>query len=313
MRLAILDADTLGDDISLELFDSLGEVKKYGMTPADKVSERISDCDAVVVNKIRLFEDNLKNALQLKLICITATGYDNIDVDYCRRKGIAVCNVAAYSTDSVMQLTVSLVLSLVNHISEYDSYVKSGKYTHSGVQNYLKPCFHEISSMTWGIVGFGSIGKRVADAAGALGARVLINRRTRGNDTVDIDELCKKSDIITIHTPLTADTEHLIGKKQISVMKKGVVIVNAARGRVLDESAVAKAVEDGHIGGFAADVYSAEPLPEKHPYARLFKNSNVILTPHMAWGAYEARIRCLCEVKKNIEAYFSGEIRNRIC
>ena len=315
MRIVLLDIATLGDDISLDMFDALGEVSKYSMTAPDKVVERIADAEVVVVNKIKMTAEVLKNTENLKLICVTATGFDNIDLDYCRKNNIAVCNVTAYSTDSVMQLTVSMAMSLTMHLREFDDYVKTGEYTKSGVQNYLKPSFNEFGSMTWGVIGLGNIGKRVAEAAKALGAEVIAYKRTPDNEynCVDIDTLCKRADIISIHTPLNKNTENLINKQRIALMKKNAVVINVARGKVMDEEAAAEAVLNGQIGGLGVDVYSTEPLPENHPYTRLYGSKNVILTPHMAWGAYEARIRCMEEIKKNIEAYISGERRNRVC
>ena len=315
MKIALLDISTLGDDISLSSFDSMGDVRKYPMTAPGQVTDRISDVDVIVANKVKLSADVLCCAKNLKLICVTATGYDNVDTEYCKKNNIAVCNVTAYSTDSVMQLTVSMALSLTMHLKEFDSYTKSGDYTKSGVQNYLKPTFGELSSMTWGIVGLGNIGKRVAEVAKVLGADVIAYKRTPVADykCVDIDTLCKKADIISIHTPLNEETENLINKERIALMKKNAVLINVARGKVADEAALTEAVLENRIGGLGIDVYSAEPMQEDSPYNKLIDKDNVILTPHMAWGAYEARIRCMDEVKKNIEAFFSGEKRNRIC
>jgi len=206
-------------------------------------------------------------------------------------------------------------MSLTMHLKEFDSYAKSGAYTKSGVQNYLKPTFGEFSSMTWGIVGLGNIGKRVAEVAKVLGAEVIAYKKNPVSEykCVDIDTLCKKSDIISIHTPLNAETENLINKERIALMKKNAVVINAARGKVVDEAALTEAILENRLGGLGIDVYSVEPMQDNSPYKKLIDKDNVILTPHMAWGAYEARIRCMDEVKKNIEAFFNGENRNRIC
>ena len=315
MNIVMLDAATLGNDIDFECIRSLGALTVHNMTPAEKVCDNIKDAEVIIVNKVKLNEGNLSCAKNLKLICITATGFDNIDLDYCREHSIAVCNVKGYSTDSVAQLTVALVLSLVMHLGVSDKYVKDGSYTKSGVQNCLTPVFHEINGMTWGVVGMGNIGRKTAQIAETMGAHVIAYNRTRRDDFeyTDLDDLCKRADIISIHLPLNADTEKLIDKEHISLMKKTAVVVNVARGAVVDEESLTNAVINGDIGAIGIDVYSTEPLSSDSPYNRLLDYDNVIFTPHMAWGTFEARNRCISEVGKNIDAFFnSNEKRNRI-
>ena len=314
MNISVLDVKTLGDDLNFDLLAKLGDVKFYDITLKEDVIERIKDAEVLVLNKVKLTKENLPYAKNLKLICITATGFDNVDIDYCKEHGIAVCNVAGYSTDSVVQLTVAMVFSLVTHLDTYNKYVKSGKYTKSGIFNRVSPVFHEISNLTWGIVGLGNIGKKVASVATAMGAEVLAFKRTPIKDftCVDIDTLCEKSDIITIHTPLNADTYHLINEERLSKMKKNTVLVNVARGDVVDEEAVVKAVIDKKIGGLGVDVYSTEPMKPDSPYQKILDYENVIFTPHMAWGAIDARQRCINEVAMNIESYINGGKRSRI-
>jgi glycerate dehydrogenase len=314
MKITILDAGTLGDDMDFSLFEKLGELEVYPSTSQSELAERIENTDVIIVNKIKLNHTNLGAAANLKLICVTATGYDNIDLDYCRAHKIAVCNVKGYSTNSVAQLTVSMALTLVNNLKSFDKYVHSHKYTESGVQNHLKPTFHEISGMTWGIVGLGNIGKRVADIAKAMGANIIAYTRTDNPlyECVGIDELCEKSDIISVHTPLNEQTKNLINKARIEKMKKNTIFINVARGAVADEAALTEAVKSGRIGGIGIDVYSAEPMTADSPYNEILEMENVIFTPHMAWGAYEARVRCMEEIEKNINACFSGKNRNRV-
>lgn len=316
MKLAFLDAATLGDDLDLSPFRALGELVIYGNTAPHEVAARVADCHVVVVNKIKLNQSNLENTETLRLICVAATGFDGIDLSYCRSRGIGVCNVVGYSTQSVAQVTLALTLSLVNHLTEYRRFVDSGDYLRAGLANRLEPVYHEMSSMTWGVVGLGNIGRRVADMARALGAHVIATRHRDLPDetyeTVTVDELCRRADIISVHTPLNEGTRGLIDGRRLSMMKPGTVLVNVARGAVLDEGAVAKAVLDGHLGGFAADVYSIEPFGEDHPYRALMGRENVIFTPHMAWGAYEARERCMAEIRENIRVFFEGGIRNRV-
>ncbi len=314
MKICVLDAKTLGEDIDLSVFSETGETKIYQNTSPEEVEERISDADVVVLNKVKLNETNLKNAKNLKLICVTATGYDNIDINYARQHSIAVCNVKGYSTNSVCQVTVSMALYLLSNISEYEKYVSSGEYTKSGVANRLSPVYHEISGKTWGIVGLGNIGRSVYKVAEALGCNVICHKRTEDKEfrCVSLETLMRESDIISVHVPLSAETRNMINKDMISLMKKESILINVARGAVLDEAALCEAVKEGRIAGIGIDVYSKEPFSEESPYNEVMHLSNVCLLPHMAWGAYEARERCVYEVIENIKAFFNGEMRNRV-
>ena len=312
MKITVLDAKTLGEDLSLEPLKTVGECVIYSETKSEEIAERINDTDVVIINKIKLNETNLKYAKNLKLICLAATGYDNVDTVYCREQGIAVCNVVGYSSHSVAQLTATLVLALSTNLTSYTEFVNKGIYRESGVANRLTPVYHELFGKTWGIIGYGNIGKEVGGIAKALGCNVVYTRKTPDENTVDIDILCKEADIITIHTPLNAETKHLINEKRISLMKNDVIIVNVARGLVTDEKAVTDAIKTGRVGGFATDVYSVEPFGENHPFNEILNYPNVLFTPHMAWGAYEARKRCLYEIIENIKAFYSGDIRCRV-
>lgn len=314
MKLVVLDAKTLGSDLDLSVFDKFGDVNIHQMTSPLQLEERIKDAEVIVVNKVAMTEAVLRNAKKLKLICVTATGYDNIDMNYCWLNEIAVCNVKGYSSDSVAQLTVSMAMSLYTHIAEFDEYVKSGKYTLGGVQNHLKPYFNELTGKTWGIIGLGNIGRSTARVAGALGMNVIAYSRSKkmGYNCVKLDELCEKSDIISVHVPLTRDTRGIINENRISKMKDGVVFINVSRGAVADEDALTEAVESGKIGGLGIDVYTVEPMTKESPYNRILNRKNVIFTPHCAWGAYEARKRCIDEVVKNIETFLMGGKRNRV-
>lgn len=314
MKIVILDAKTLGDDLEFSSFDKFGEVVVYQTTSELQLKDRISDAEIVIVNKIKLGKDNLEDAKKLKLICITATGYDNIDINYCWKKEIAVCNVRGYSTNSVAQITMSMALSLMTHLSEFDNYVKSGRYTIGGVQNHLKPYFNEVVGKTWGIIGLGNIGREVARLAGVFGMEVVTNSHKikDGYNCVDLNELCRVSDIISVHVPLTSETKGMINQKRIDMMKDKVVFINVSRGAVADETALVNSFEDGKIGGLGVDVYSEEPMKSDSPYNRILDKKNVIFTPHMAWGAYEARVRCMDEIVKNIETFLMGGKRNRV-
>ena len=202
MKIVFLDSLTLGEDIELSTFSELGEVEIYPSSTNAEIAERTRECDVIVTNKLKLNGANLSKAANLKLICVTATGFDNIDVEYARTRGIGVCNVVGYSTNNVTQITVGFVLDLINKMTEYRDSVASGKYSECGVANILSPTYHEIAGKTWGIVGFGNIGHKVGAVAEALGCRVLVNKRTPidGYNCVDIETLCRESDIITLRT-----------------------------------------------------------------------------------------------------------------
>ena len=314
MKTVILDSATLGDDIDLSPIYAVGEVTERRATSADEVESVIEDAEVIVVNKIKLGRDNLANARALRLICVTATGYDNIDTEYCKERGIALCNVPAYSTDSVAEVTAAMALSLVCRLSEYTDFVNSGKYSASGVANRLVPTYREMSALTWGVVGGGAIGSRVAQIASALGCRVLMCRQKKDDtyENADIDTLCRCSDIISLHVPLTDSTRRLISRERIEQMKEGTILINVARGAVTDEAALADGILSGKLGGLGVDVYSTEPFGEEHPYCKLLGRPNVVLTPHMAWGALEARTRCISVIAKNITEFKNGGHLNRI-
>lgn len=314
MKIVILDKDTLGADIDLSPLCAVGDCTVYGTTAPDEVASRVANAAVVVTNKLKLGEHNLEGAHALRLICVAATGYDNIDLAYCRRRGIALCNVPGYSTDSVAQLTVAMALSLVTHLTEYRTFTHTGEYTRCGLANCLSPVYHELSSMTWGVVGGGGIGTRVAEIARAMGCRVVMCRRKSEGDfpLVDIDTLCRTTDILSLHLPLTEDTRGMISRERIAAMKQGAILINTARGAVTDEAALAEAVLNGHLGGLGVDVYTTEPFSEDHPFWALRRCDNVCLTPHMAWGAAEARARCVAAMAENIVRFFGGERHNRI-
>ena len=313
MKIVVLDAGTLGNDISLSPICDLYETDVYQFTLPEEIEKRVHGHDVIVTNKLKINQNTLGSSLP-KLVCVTATGYDNIDMDFCKKNNIAVCNIVGYSTASVAQLTLAMVLNLCTHIPEYTDFVNSGKYSQSNTANRLSPTFNELNGKTWGIVGFGNIGKKVAEIAKSFGCSILVNKRTPadGCNCVDIDTLCKESDIITIHTPLNDSTFNLIDEKLISKMKSTAILVNVARGAVCNEQALADAILNKKIAGLGIDVYTKEPFDTEHPFNKLLGLPNVCLTPHMAWGAYEARMRCITEIRDNIKAFESGQIRNRV-
>ena len=314
MKIVVLDAATLGADTDLTPLMALGTVTVWDNTAPEEIPQRIEGAEVIVANKVRLMEPVLRDAKSLKLICLCATGYDCVDTAYCAAHGIGVCNVPGYSTQSVAQLTVALVLELPTHLSVYRDYVHSGAYSRSGVANALTPVWHELYGKTWGIIGGGNIGRQVARIAEAFGCRVLVCRRKPDAEyeTTDVDTLCRESDIISIHVPLTAETRGMIGTKQIEAMKESAIVVNVARGAVTDEVALAEAVKSGRIAGLGVDVFSQEPFGPEHPFNGILELPNVCLTPHTAWGALETRNRCVAMVAENISAFCQGERKNRV-
>lgn len=314
MKIKVLDRAVMGTDLRFEKLNSLGDVTVFEGTTGDELVRRVSDADVLILNKVRITREIIMEAKALKLICVFATGYDNIDIEAASEHGVTVCNVPAYSTESVMLCTVANVLYLYTHLAEYTAYVADGRYSASEKANSIEPVFHELSGKIWGIIGFGNIGRSVARVAEALGAEVIVNKVTPISDykCVDIDTLCETSDIITVHCPLNQSTRGLIDEEKIAKMKNGVIIVNEARGAVLNEKAISDAVKSGKIGGFGSDVYSEEPISLNHPYNSIKNMKNVCLTPHCAWAAYESRQRCLDIICENIKLFISGKPQNKV-
>ena len=317
MKIVLLDTLTMGSDMNFDCIGKLGEMKTYPKTSPEEVAERIADADVVVVNKVVLGGEILKYAHNLKLICVFARGYNNIDIYYCKKHNIRVRNVPGYCSGSVCQHTFALLFSLIENIRYYDDFVKSGKYTESGIANHLEKRFLEIAGKTWGIIGMGSIGRRVADCAQAFGANVIYSSVSGANrpekyENVPFEKLISDSDIISVHAPLNEKTHHLIGGKEFSAMKKTAVIVNVGRGSIIDEKALCDAINDGEIAGAALDVYSEEPPRKDAGVLSIKDGEKIIYTPHIAWGSVEARERCIMMTADNINAFISGEERNDV-
>ena len=314
MKIVVLDAASLGGDVDLSPILNLGEATVYEHNTPENLISCIGDAEVIVSNKSKITAQVLEQVPNVKLSCVTATGFDTVDTGYCREHGIGVCNVPGYSTDSVAQVTVALALDLATHLRDYRNFVHSGAYSAGNVANKLSPCWNELAGKTWGIVGGGNIGNRVAKIAQALGCRVIMYRRNPDPEfeTVDLDTLCETSDIITIHLALNDQTRGMVGEKQIRKMKKNAIVINVARGAVANEEALAQAIEEDRIGGLGVDVYSVEPFRKDHPFTRILDRNNVCLTPHMAWGSIESRNRCIARVAENIAAFYRGESLNRV-
>lgn len=315
MKIVMLERNSLGADIDLEPLRKLGEVVEYGSSNEENTPERIEDADIVLVNKVKLNEKTLKNAKKIKLICVTATGTDNVDMAYASSREITVTNVTGYSTDSVAQHTFALTLHLLEKLSYYEKYVKSGAYTESGMFSHFEKNYNELQGMTWGIVGLGTIGKRVAKIASAFGCHVIYYSTTGKNkdqlyQQVDFDTLLSRSDIVSIHAPLTEKTKGIFDKTAFQKMKKNALLINVGRGSIVEEGDLAEALKTGEIAGAALDVLIKEPLEKESPLYEIRESENLVITPHMAWASKEARKRLMDGVVENIQAYIKGNYKN---
>lgn len=315
MKIVFLEADSLGNDVDLSIFDSLGEIIKYDKSEPRENRKRIKEADILVVNKIPMNESTLCDANDLKLICITATGTNIVDLDYTNSRNIAVTNVKGYSTQSVIQHTFALLFYVYEKLSYYDTFVKRGDYIKSDIFSHFSVKFNELYGKTWGIIGLGEIGKGVAGVAGAFGCKVIYYSTSGKNanpsySQVDFNTLLKHSDIISIHAPLNGDTENLINADALSKMKKSAILLNLGRGPIVNEEDLADALENNIIAGAGLDVISVEPMAATNPLYRIKESTKLIITPHIAWATVEARNRVVTEVYKNIGAYFNGEDRN---
>lgn len=315
-KIVLLDGKTLGG-LEFSRLEEFGTVEYYDTTKAEEVVSRIKDANIILTNKVVLNSENLSEAKNLELICETATGFNNIDIKYAKENNIAVTNVAGYSTNAVVQHTFATVLNLYDKLSYYDEFVKSGKYAASGLFTDLTKPFYELEGKTWGIVGFGAIGKNVAKIAEAFGVNVVYYSTSGQNNNseykrVEFNELLESCDIISIHAPLNENTQGLMNYEAISKMKKNSILVNMGRGPIVVEADLAKALEEELIGGAALDVFEVEPMKAENPLLALKNKENLVLTPHIAWASVEARGRLFNEVIENIKAFYNGEKRGRV-
>jgi len=317
MKIVFLDIKTLGYDIDVTGLLKFGEVLIYDHVRDDEVSNVISDADIIITNQNMLNEKNLRNADKLKLICAAATGYDNIDTVYCANHKIAVANVPGYAAGSVAQHTFSMLFYLISHSRYYDDYVKNGDYSKAEDTIHSGKDFIELEGKTWGIIGLGDIGKKVAAYAECFGCKVIYYSTSGRNrhdhyQSVTLEELLKACDIISIHAPMNSRTKHLIGIEQIKQMKKTAYLLNLGRGGIIKENDLAEAVSKHLIAGAGLDVFEAEPLPEESLLLKLRNNDRLFLTPHIGYGSVEARTRLMETVCKNIEEFLSGSRNNRV-
>ncbi len=319
MEILMLEASVYGDDISLEKFDKLGNITKYAVSNYDEAIERLSihNPDVVIVNKILMNKEAIDAAPNLKVIAEAATGYNNIDIEYAKEKGIRVANVAGYSTESVVQHTFALLFYLLEKLRHYDDFVKTGQYAMWPVFSYFGNIFHELNGMKWGIVGLGNIGSKVARIAKDFGCEVLCYSASGHKyDTeyrqVEFDELLKESDIISIHAPLNEYTNNLFDYNALSQMKKSAILLNLGRGPIVNDADLTRALNEDLIAAAGLDVISVEPIKGDNPLLTIKDSDKLIITPHIAWATHEARERLMDEIYENIVAYFEGRERNVI-
>lgn len=307
MKVVILDAKTLtNDDIDFSVFDEFGEVTIYDYTKYNQIAERIKDAEIILCNKSIMNRMTLKDAKNVKYIGLFATGYNNVDIEYTNERNITVCNAGSYSTNAVTQHVFALILEHYNKVGEYNKFVKDGGWIHSEKFSPFKP-MKEMDGRTLGIVGYGSIGKKVAKIAQAFDMKVLAYNRSPKKDEsvrfVEMDELLEKSDIVSIHCPLNRDSEKMCNKEFFEKMKDGALFINTSRGGVVDEQALIDAVKSKKISGAGLDVVAVEPM-EKHE--EILDIDNIIITPHSAWAPVETRTRLVEIVKNNIKKWVAG-------
>lgn len=309
MKIVFLDVKTIGEDIDLSYFDELGEVVKYPFSTQEEALERTEDADVIVLNKVEINEKSIGNAKNLKLVCVTATGTNNLDKEYLAKKGIEWRNVAGYSTESVAQHTFALLFYLLEKLRYYDDYVKTEKYIGDVSFTHFANAFHEIAGMTWGVVGLGNIGRRVADIAKCFGCKVVYYSTSGKNNNseyerVEFDELLAMSDIVSVHAPLDENTKGLFDKAAFDKMKESAIFINVGRGPIVVEQDLVDALNESKIAGAGLDVLAVEPMSEGNPLRTIKDSNKLIITPHIAWASVEARTRLMRIISEQIKEYF---------
>lgn len=315
MKIVFLERNSLGLDVDMDCFKELGEVVFYEASTAADMPERIRDADIVAANKVPLGEATLAQAKNLKLICLTATGTNNVDFPYVNARNIPVANVKGYSTESVVQHTFAMLFYLLEKLPYYDQYVKSGAYAESDMFSHFAKQYHELAGMRWGIIGLGEIGRRVGELAKLFGCQVCYystsgKNRNRDFERLPLEELLAASDIVSVHAPLTEATLDLMNESAFRRMKPGSIFLNLGRGPIVVEEALAKALSEDWIMAAGLDVLRVEPMEADNPLLKFQDSNRLLITPHIGWATLEARSRCAQEVYENIKAFLRGEERN---
>lgn len=304
MKIVILDRATLGFDIGIDIFSKFGEVISYDMTKKDETKQRIKDADIVLTNKVVIGKNEMDNS-KVKLICITATGMNNVDLEYAKQKNIQVKNVAGYSTSSVVQVAFSMIFYFVQKLNYYKSYVDKGKWQKSNIFTHIDEPFYELDNKRVGVIGLGEIGRDFAKKASAFNCEVVYYSTSGKNSNSDykqvsLDELLITSDIISIHAPLNENTKNLLNYENMKNIKEGAILLNLGRGGIINESDLAKIIDEKEIY-FGIDVVSVEPILEENPLLKVSNKNRLLLTPHIGWASVEARNRLVKMVARNIE------------
>lgn len=310
MKIVFLDAKSIGEDIDLSGYDQLGEVVRYPYSTPEEARERTRDADVIILNKTEINEQSIGEADKLKLVCVTATGTNNLDKAYLAERGIEWRNVAGYSTESVAQHTFALLFYLMEKLRYYDDYVKNENYVNDSMFTHFDHRFNELSGKTWGIIGLGNIGRRVADIAKCFGCRVIYfstsgKNNQKGYSRVSFDKLLEQSDIVSVHAPLTDDTLGLMNREAFARMKPGAVFLNLGRGPIVDEAALTEALNTGMIAAAGLDVLSQEPMSEDNPLRSIKDSERLIITPHIAWASVEARTRLMEIILEQIKEFLN--------
>ena len=310
MKIVFLDAKSIGEDIDLSGYDQLGEVVRYPYSTPEEARERTRDADVIILNKTEINEQSIGEADKLKLVCVTATGTNNLDKAYLAERGIEWRNVAGYSTESVAQHTFALLFYLMEKLRYYDDYVKNENYVNDSMFTHFDHRFNELSGKTWGIIGLGNIGRRVADIAKCFGCRVIYfstsgKNNQKGYNRVSFDKLLEQSDIVSVHAPLTDDTLGLMNREAFARMKPGAVFLNLGRGPIVDEAALTEALNTGMIAAAGLDVLSQEPMSEDNSLRSIKDSERLIITPHIAWASVEARTRLMEIILEQIKEFLN--------
>lgn len=311
MKIVFLDVKTIGDDIDLIGYESLGEVVKYGFSTPEEARERTRDADVIVLNKVQINEASIGDAHKLKLVCVTATGTNNLDKDYLAKRGIEWRNVAGYSTNSVAQHTFAMLFYLLEKLDYYDNYVKNENYVNDVIFTHFGQVFHELTGKTWGIIGLGNIGKRVADIGKLFGANIIYYSASgapaqEGYMQVDFHTLLATSDIVSVHAPLNEYTENLMNAEAFAKMKPSAIFLNLGRGPIVVEEDLAVALETGQIAAAGLDVLCVEPMSENSPFLRIKDSNRLFITPHIAWASVEARTKLMDIILGQIKEVFGN-------
>lgn len=313
INIVFLDAKTLGEVENFRSLEKLGNLQIYGTTSREEIIERSRGKEVIISNKVILDREILNALPELRLICISATGINNVDIECASEKGIRVMNVQAYSTESVAQHSFSMLLHLINNLNYHDNFVKSGAYYRSGMFTHFGTPFWELNGKRLGIIGLGTIGLRVAQIAQGFGMEVVFYSTTGKNNNInfkrfDLETLLSTSDVVSIHAPLSDQTRSLINYEMIKKMRPCAILLNTGRGGIINEPDLAKALDDDLIGAAGIDVMEEEPLPPDNPLMKIVKKEKILITPHIAWTSIEARQRLVEKLAENITV-FKEEMR----